>query len=175
MTERDYYKVLQVDPEADADVIAAAHGALAAKLRPDTDLTGVHQVRMAELDRAYAVLSDPARRRTFDEHRQQMVAMGPGLEDGNGHTNGNGHDELPRFAHGALTERVQAGYNGSNVATMTLDFGRFAGWTLSEIARQDPDYLRWLSRHSSGIRYRGAILKLLSDAEANRQPLHVQR
>lgn len=168
--EEDFYKVLQVDPEADHDVIAAAYKALARKLHPSTDLTGVHEVRMAALDRAFAILSDHSRRREFDRQREgQLVAMGPG----NGTANGNGHDEMPRLAHGALTERVQAGMNGANVASMTLDFGRYAGWTLGDLARQDPDYLRWLSRHSSGLRYRSAILRLLAQ-ETSRTPLHVQ-
>lgn len=35
-----------------------------------------------------------------------------------------------------------------------VDFGRYAGWTLEQLARHDPDYLRLLSRHSSGIRNR---------------------
>jgi curved DNA-binding protein CbpA len=171
MSDRDFYKVLQVDPEADHDVIAAAYRALAGKLKPDLDLTGVHEVRMAELDRAYGTLSDPAARQAYDEQRERRyVAVGPG-RDGNG----DGWDAIPRLAHGALTERVQAGYKGGSVAKMVLDFGRYAGWTLGELARQDPDYLRWLARHSSGIRYRSAILRLLGDAETNRTPLHVQR
>jgi hypothetical protein len=168
--EEDFYKVLQVDPEADEDVIAAAHKALARKLHPETDLTGVHEIRKAALDRAFAVLSDYSRRRQFDLQREsQMVAMGPGHANGNGH----GHEEMPRLAHGALTERVQAGIDGANLASMKLDFGRYAGWTLGDLARQDPDYLRWLSRHSSGLRYRSAILRLLAQ-EASRTPLHVQ-
>jgi DnaJ-class molecular chaperone len=163
--EKDLYKVLQVDSEADPDVIAAAHKALARKLHPETDLTGVHEVRMAELNRALATLSDPAARRAYDEQRaSQLVAVGPGM-DGNEH----GH-----LAAGALTERVQAGLNGEGIAAMKLDFGRYAGWTLGEIARQDADYLRWLSRHSAGIRYRSAILRLLAQQEHVRVPLHVQ-
>jgi uncharacterized protein (DUF3820 family) len=46
-----------------------------------------------------------------------------------------------------------------------LTFGRYAGWTLRDLARQDPDYLRWLSRHSSGIRYRTEIYQILSKME----------
>jgi curved DNA-binding protein CbpA len=168
MSERDLYKVLQVDPEADLEVIAAAYRALAGKLHPETDLTGVHQVRMAELDRAFAMLSNPGHRQQYDDERQsRLVAVGPGRGD-------SGSDDVPRLGLGALTERVQAGLDGAKVASMTLDFGRYAGWTLGEIARQDPDYLRWLSRHSSGIRYRSAILRLLGE-DANRTPLHVQR
>jgi DnaJ-class molecular chaperone len=161
--EKDFYKILQVDPEADADVIAAAHKALARKLQPETDLTGVHEVRMAELNRALATLTDPGARQAYDAQRaSQLVAVGPGIES---------HEE-PRLGSGALTERVQAGANGEGIAAMRLDFGRYAGWTLGEIARQDADYLRWLSRHSAGIRYRSAILRLLAQ-QAARVPLHV--
>lgn len=35
------------------------------------------------------------------------------------------------------------------------------GWRLPDLARQDPDYLRWLCRQSAGVRYRGQILQLL--------------
>jgi DnaJ-class molecular chaperone len=163
--EKDFYKILQVDPEADPDVIAAAHRALARKLHPETDLTGVHEVRMAELNRALANLADPTLRRAYDEQRaSRLVAVGPGLES-------NGH---ARLAHGALTDRVQAGMNGEGIASLKLDFGRYAGWTLGDIAREDADYLRWLSRHSAGIRYRSAILRLLAQQEHLRVPLHVQ-
>ena len=42
-----------------------------------------------------------------------------------------------------------------------MSFGRYAGWTLRDLARQDPEYLRWLSRHSSGIAYRTEIYQIL--------------
>ena len=42
-----------------------------------------------------------------------------------------------------------------------LDFGHHAGETLEELARIDPDYLRWLERHPSGARYRAEIHRVL--------------
>jgi hypothetical protein len=42
-----------------------------------------------------------------------------------------------------------------------LDFGHYAGRTLEELARVDPDYLRWLERHPSGVRYRAEIHRVL--------------
>jgi len=42
-----------------------------------------------------------------------------------------------------------------------LDFGRYAGWSLGDLARHDPNYLRWLSRHSSGNRYVSASISCL--------------
>ena len=165
MLDQDLYRVLQVDPEADPDVITAAYTALAAKLHPAKDLTGTHEVLLAALKRAYATLKDPAARRAYDEERNSdMVPMGPG-HDGNG---------FHRLASGPLTERMQAGPNGARIDSLTISFGRYAGWSLGALARQDPDYLRWLSRHSSGIRYRGAILRLLGEQEETHVPLRVK-
>ena len=45
----------------------------------------------------------------------------------------------------------------SSHAGTKLAFGRYSGWALRDLARQDPDYLRWLSRHASGLRYRTEI------------------
>jgi hypothetical protein len=42
-----------------------------------------------------------------------------------------------------------------------LPFGRYAGMTLREISAVDTDYLRWLGRHSSGLRYRREIERIL--------------
>lgn len=42
-----------------------------------------------------------------------------------------------------------------------LDFGHYAGSTIAELAAVDPDYLRWLERHPSGVRYRTEIQRVL--------------
>ncbi len=46
-------------------------------------------------------------------------------------------------------------------AGSVLTFGRYAGWSLRDLARHDPDYILWLSRHSSGIRFRTEIYGIL--------------
>jgi curved DNA-binding protein CbpA len=177
--ESDYYKILEVDPEADPDVITAAYRVLAKRVRSKADLDENDQIRLAELDLAYAVLSNPAQRRSFDERRlSETVGVGPGYVFGNGHANGNdnGHavDAAARLAAGPLSERLAAGLHGESLGELTINFGRYAGWTLSEIAQSDPEYLMWLSRHSSGIRYRRAILRLLREREDTKSTLHVQ-
>lgn len=152
--EQDLYKVLQVDVDAEQDVIAAAYKVLARKLHPEKDLTGLHEVWLAALNRAYATLKDPAARRAYNARRTaELIPVGPGEDPKDYH----------RLSGGALTERLKAGPNGVHVDTLTIGFGRYAGWTLGAVARTDPEYLRWLSRHSSGIRYRAAILTLLSE------------
>ena len=45
-----------------------------------------------------------------------------------------------------------------------LDFGHHAGLTVEELAQSDPDYLRWLARHPSGVRYRAEIARVLASA-----------
>lgn len=50
---------------------------------------------------------------------------------------------------------------GSSFDPTRLDFGHYAGLTIEELATTDPDYLRWLERHPSGVRYRGEIQRVL--------------
>lgn len=154
-SNRDYYKVLQVDPEADADVITAAFRALARRLHPDRDLTGVDEVRMAELNRAYAVLRDPAKRRTYDSERTlDMRPVGPGTD---------GSAQAPRSGGLAARWKAAAAAATEEPQGPVLSFGRYAGRTLQEIADLDADYLRWLGRHSSGLRYRREIERILRE------------
>jgi hypothetical protein len=54
---------------------------------------------------------------------------------------------------GPLSRRKAA----QHADTPIIDFGPYAGWRIGEVAERDPDYLRWLSRHSSGVRFQGAI------------------
>lgn len=45
-----------------------------------------------------------------------------------------------------------------------IDFGHHAGRTIRELAETDPDYLHWLARHPSGVRYRAEIARVLARA-----------
>jgi curved DNA-binding protein CbpA len=162
---RDYYKILQVDPEAETEIIQAAYETLAARFHPENDLTGVHEVRLKEVTRAYEVLSNPGRRRAYDlERSAPFQPMGPGeligvpVPEPEPVSAGAPRGLSARLASGPRTGGLEPG--GPTGATV-LDFGRYAGMTLSEIARQDTEYLRWLSRHSSGIRFRNEIERVL--------------
>ncbi len=42
-----------------------------------------------------------------------------------------------------------------------LGFGRYAGWSLGQLATQDRDYLEWLLRSSGGRQYHAEIETLL--------------
>ena len=65
---KDYYEILEVHPKASTEVIKKAYAVLAKKYHPDvTKLEAdLAQRRMAEINEAYAVLSDQKKRRQYD-------------------------------------------------------------------------------------------------------------
>ncbi len=63
------YKVLQVDPSAQPEVIEAAYRRLVRMYHPDVNPAPGAAARMTELVDAYAILRDPVLRADFDRHR----------------------------------------------------------------------------------------------------------
>lgn len=137
----DAYEVLQVDASADAIVIQAAYRALARHVHPDGDRPDAE--RMAQLNAAYAILRDPDRRRRYDMRRTMERSLPVSIVASERRVDG----WAPRRPEGA--------------GPAVLDFGRYTGWSVQDLARHDPDYLRWLCRHSSGLRFREAIARVL--------------
>ena len=68
----DYYKVLQVDAEAEAEVIDAAYRALSKKYHPDVNRAADAEDRMAQINSAYNVLSDSSKRRDYNYLRKGL-------------------------------------------------------------------------------------------------------
>ena len=136
----DPYAVLQIVPMAEQEVVQAAFKALALKYHPDRDATRRAAEKMAELNRAYAILRDERSRATHDRRRRTSIA---------------GISVAPSGRQSPVPP-PQTPSPGS-----VLNFGRYVGWSLRDLARRDPDYLLWLSRHSSGIRYRTEIYGIL--------------
>ena len=62
----DPYKVLQVDPEAEDEVIQAAYRRLARKYHPDLAETPEAAARMAAINAAWEMIGDPASRAAYD-------------------------------------------------------------------------------------------------------------
>lgn len=70
---KDYYRTLGVLEDAEQIVIRAAYKALAQRYHPDK-WTGSKEEsarRMAEINEAYSILSDPEKRKTYDQQRDQ--------------------------------------------------------------------------------------------------------
>jgi len=74
----DHYETLQVHPAAEPEVIQAACRRLSLKYHPDVYRGADAHQRMALLNAAYAVLGDPAKRRTYDRERQRQAAPAAG-------------------------------------------------------------------------------------------------
>jgi len=68
---RNLYRVLQVQPDADPEVISAAYRALMAKHRNNESTT---DALITSLEEAWRVLSDTARRAAYDEQRAERGA-----------------------------------------------------------------------------------------------------
>jgi curved DNA-binding protein CbpA len=71
---RNLYRILHVQPEAPAEVIKASYRALMSAARMHPDLGGDH-AKAAALNDAYAVLSDPERRRAYDLARRKAAVQ----------------------------------------------------------------------------------------------------
>ena len=146
----DPYLILQVQPTADPEVIQAAFRALARKYHPDRDQSQHAAERMTAVNRAYAMLRDGAGRAAHDRERRA--------------TDGSRPFSSPVAPAGSAARPTTGGVSArtrQDPTSSVLDFGRYRGWSLQELARHDIEYLLWLSRHSSGIRFRTEIYNIL--------------
>ena len=66
MEFKDYYQILGVPRDAGADDIKKAYRKLARKYHPDVSKEADAMARMAEINEANAVLSDPEKREAYD-------------------------------------------------------------------------------------------------------------
>ena len=204
------YKVLQVDPEADQEVIQAAYRRLAQKYHPDVAPGPEAAARMVAINRAWEALGDPARRAEHDRAvaaaasragaaqaghdpaawtgtartapaAERPSAGSPAATGSAGSARSAGHaprpvEEMPhdwtsgRSATGSAYDpgsmRTPDGHGAAgpppgHPSGSILNFGRYAGWSLGEIARRDLEYLEWLDRTPIGRPYRDEIDTLL--------------
>ena len=207
-TEPDPYKILQVDSEAEDEVIQAAYRRLAQKYHPDVASGPDAAARMAGINAAWEILRDPARRATHDLARrlaarddERATAARPGQSDtrhapgpsgwssgtpGRTSTAGHGSGVPPRRPETVSSDWTSgrssqgSGYDPSemgspdglgaagpppgNPSGAVLNFGRFAGWSLGEIARHDLDYIEWLDRMPIGRSFRDELDVILRQA-----------
>lgn len=159
----DHYEVLQVHPTADPEVIRSAFRTLARKFHPDF---GGDQRTMMAINEAWSVLGDRRRRAAYDatrkagrELRGQYTASGryewtpqqPADRPVASPAAGSAPNPAGPIAAAAERRAEARGVPSAGPATGTvLDFGRYAGWTVSAVAQHDPDYLLWLERTPVG-------------------------
>jgi curved DNA-binding protein CbpA len=157
----NHYAILQVQPTAHPDVIAAAHRALARRYHPDT---GGDERAMMVINASWEVLRDPVRRAAYDTASRAAA------------------DADARRATSASAAQQQARQPVSSPRPTSaqpprergdpaiLDFGRYEGRSVAELARADPDYLLWLVRTPIGRRYGREVAALLEPKVAPGRP-----
>ena len=164
----DFYEVLQVHPSAEPEVIRAAYRILARKYHPDH---GGDARRMMALNDAWDVLGDPDRRAAYAATRANpagsRTATASRPEAG---AQGAATATPGSYAGSGTSDATHAGPPPGRPSGTVLDFGRYAGWSLGEIARHDLDYLEWLQRATFGRRHREEIEALLAQRRGPRPP-----
>jgi DnaJ-class molecular chaperone len=152
---RSYYEVMMIGTTADRELLTVVYRHLAKRYHPDKDSSPRAAARMAELNEAYATLSDRAKRARYDESI--------GLRANDAAT--TSPDEMPPrdVSGGFEPDFGDAGPPPSNPMPKgrALTFGRYRGWTLNQVGRYDRDYLEWLSRTTMGRTYRQELDELL--------------
>ena len=183
----DAYKVLQVDPEAEDEVIQAAYRRLARKYHPDMDGGLEAAARMAAINAAWERIGEPAARTAYDRARRTSSDLagdpsgpaGPASPEPTAarepettsrdwtsgrSTVGGGFDASMRAADGLGAAGPPPGRPSGSV----LNFGRYSGWSLGEIARHDLEYLEWLDRMPIGRSHREELDAILRAAGRRR-------
>ena len=148
LTVADPYRVLQVLPDAEPEVIQAAYRALARKYHPDM---GGSEMHMAMLNAAWETLRDQRERARYDLSRRTAA------DEKTTSVRPNETDErtpAPTPSPRPTSARARSG--------TILDFGRYAGLSLGELAVQDRNYLEWLQRTPVGRRLQREIEGVLT-------------
>ena len=122
MGGNDYYKILEVHPEASDEVIKKAYQTLVQRYHPDRHSTGRRkwaEEHFKELSEAYQVLNDPVKRREYDSRSDsEELAKEP-----SGASAGGRGDEQAYFSYRIGLEHYQ---NAQKKAGWRILLGRVA-------------------------------------------------
>jgi len=145
-TKRDYYEVLGVDKNADEDALKKAYRQLAKKYHPDVNPGNKEaEAKFKEASEAYAVLSDPEKRRQYDQ-------FGHAAFDGSGGAGGFGGFD----------------FSGADFSDIFGDiFGDFFGGSRSRGARSNGPMKGANLRTSVRITFEEAVFGVEKELELN--------
>lgn len=144
MAEKDYYKALGIEKNADADQIKSAYRKLAKKYHPDlyasksdTEKKNA-EAKFKEIQHAYGVLSDPQKKATYDQFGSED---GPTMQGGNPFGAGGFTDLFSDIfnvfsdagGRGARQNRAQVIPGDDIELTMRLDFKEACFGTAKDI------------------------------------------
>ncbi len=159
LTVSDPYRVLQVTPDAEPEVIQAAYRALARKHHPDV---GGSELQMAMLNAAWETLRDENERARYDMQRRNSIEATALASQSDPVARTPSPAPAPKPAP---TVETSGGWPRSSARAPSgtvLDYGRYAGLSLGQIAGQDRNYLEWLARTPLGRRLQAEIEVILT-------------
>jgi hypothetical protein len=163
-TQSNHYQVLMLDPEVDGDILATVYRRLVQRHLLALAEGGSTVGDLQAIEQAYAVLRDPYRRARYDAElagrgphssapvAQTAVAVVPVMAR---------RAPAPVMTGQALSVTVRSTRTRPAGQVSVLDFGRYAGWSLRQLAAHDPDYLEWLLRAPGGRQYHAEIMAIL--------------
>jgi uncharacterized protein YlxW (UPF0749 family) len=132
---KDYYVILGVVPTAEDVVIRAAYKALVQRYHPDRcsgDQTEAN-AKMAEINEAYGLLSDPVKRKQYDADRGGEEENGGGLSDSFDQTRNetvsppvNNNSQPNDFTWGLYSKGVWLTVVGAVIALFEPPYGYYA-------------------------------------------------
>lgn len=73
----DYYAVLGIERDASSDGVKTAYRKLAAAYHPDRNASPDAPALFRDAQQAYEILSEPAKRRAYDESRRRSLVDDP--------------------------------------------------------------------------------------------------
>jgi curved DNA-binding protein CbpA len=187
MAPRSLYEIMMLHPTATHEVISAVYRVLAKQFHPDH--AGPDSARqMAQLNDAYAILGDEAKRASYDEIQapdgtprvatapaaappKPSTSASPERHSMPGATNlkyeaGNWSVRPPEEPTPAPPIYGEAGQPPSHLAAngSVVSFGRYRGWAISQVAAYDRNYVEWLSRTMAGRSYRVELEQAMGQA-----------
>ena len=123
MAKRDYYDVLGVSKTASEDEIKRAYRSLAKKYHPDVSKEDNAAEKFKEVQEAYDVLSDPAKREQYNQFGHDGPSMG-GFEGFGGFGGFGGFEDIISSMFGGATRKSQTRSNrGADLrTTVTITF-----------------------------------------------------
>ena len=131
-TKRDYYQVLGISRDAQESTIKKAYRKLAKKYHPDSNAGDPQaEQKFKEITEAYSVLSDPEKRKMYDQYGHAAFDEGAGTEGfggfhGNYGRNGAGYQEY-HFEGGDMDDILKNMFGGFG-SRSTHGFGGFGGF-----------------------------------------------
>lgn len=137
----DPYEVLGVRRDAGHDEIRTAYRRLARQHHPDF---GGNERMMAAINDAWSAVGSSGHRGANDARHADRAAR-----------------DVTRSSTpiaSAVDRRSRAANDAAGPARATvLEFGRYEGAPVTDVAHTDPDYLEWLARAPAGRLYRAEI------------------